>query len=110
MVRTPWLNKISRDVEFGAYCHGCKDSRDDSQKRPKSFKHDRRLFTAGLFDEHLKECGRIEGGEHHPDKDKHQDTTATVAQLYLAHMLARAACVTRTSATNLRNRLTLALR
>lgn len=52
VVRTPWLNKSSQELEWGFHCIGCRIYR----KRPLHF---RRKFTVGSFKEHLKECGNI---------------------------------------------------
>jgi len=64
IVRTPWLNRISQDVELGSYCIGCERSYDSYRNRPMHF---RRKFTVDVFNEHLRQCGRIENGKHHPD-------------------------------------------
>ena len=64
IIRTPWLNRISQDVELGSYCIGCERSYDSYRNRPMHF---RRKFTVDVFNEHLRQCGRIENGKHHPD-------------------------------------------
>jgi hypothetical protein len=64
IVRTPCLNRISKDVEQGSYCIGCERSYDSYRNR---LMHFRRKFNIDLFNEHLRQCGRIENGKHHPD-------------------------------------------
>jgi hypothetical protein len=59
IVRTPWLNKSSRELEWGFHCTGCQKSH---HSRPLHF---RRKFTVGSFKEHLRECGNISHGKHH---------------------------------------------
>lgn len=59
VVRAPWLKKDLREVEWGVYCSGC------GKFSPPL--HWRRQFTVVSFREHLRECGRIEGGRHHLD-------------------------------------------
>jgi hypothetical protein len=59
IVRIPWLNKSSQELEWGFHCTGCQKSH---YSRPLHF---RRKFTAKSFKEHLKECGNIRHGKHH---------------------------------------------
>jgi hypothetical protein len=63
IVRTPWLNKSSQELEWGFHCTGCRESH---ISRPLHF---RRKFTIGSFKEHLRECGNIRDGEHHLNYD-----------------------------------------
>jgi hypothetical protein len=59
IVRTPWLNESSQELEWGFHCTGCQRSH---ISRPLHF---RRKFTIGSFKEHLRECGNIRHGKHH---------------------------------------------
>ncbi len=59
IVRTPWLNKSSQELEWGFHCTGCQRSH---CSRPLHF---RRKFTVESFKEHIRECGNIRHGRHH---------------------------------------------
>jgi len=58
IVQAPTINRSSKEVEWGSYCVGCRESSDE---RPQHF---RRRFTKASFAEHLKECGLIRDGKH----------------------------------------------
>ena len=64
IVRTPCLNRISKDVEQGFHCIGCERIYDSYRNR---LMHRRRKFNVNSFNEHLRQCGRIENKRHHPD-------------------------------------------
>jgi hypothetical protein len=64
IVRTPCLNRISKDVEEGFHCIGCERVYDSDRNRVMHF---RRKFNVDSFNEHLRQFGRIENGKHHPD-------------------------------------------
>ncbi|KAH6975356.1 hypothetical protein BKA56DRAFT_618867 [Ilyonectria sp. MPI-CAGE-AT-0026] len=51
IVRVPWLNRISRDVEWGVHCEACRECLKLDQRST----HCRRKFTAGAFLEHLEQ-------------------------------------------------------
>lgn len=57
IVRVPWLNRPSQEVEWGFYCLGCEKS-----SRPPL--HHRRQFTTTSFDDHIRQCGTIQNGKH----------------------------------------------
>lgn len=57
VVRVPWLSPTSGEVEWGFHCRGCAEH----SELPR---HYRRKFLVASFREHLKECGRIQDGEH----------------------------------------------
>ncbi|KAI5859492.1 hypothetical protein GGS23DRAFT_585652 [Durotheca rogersii] len=57
VAKVPWLNKSSREIEWGFHCRGC----EESTGRPF---HYRRKFTAASFDDHVKQLGNIRGGRH----------------------------------------------
>ena len=59
IVRTPWFNKSSQELEWGFHCIACQE---EHHSRPLHF---RRKFNVGLFKEHLRECGNIQHGRHH---------------------------------------------
>jgi hypothetical protein len=61
IVRTPWLNTVSRELECGFHCIGCQRC---YCSRPLNW---RRKFTAASFSEHLEQCGNIKNGKHHLD-------------------------------------------
>lgn len=58
IVRTPWIQKSSNDVEWGFYCRGCERC---YRERPM---HWRRKYDASSFADHLEECGLIIDGVH----------------------------------------------
>jgi hypothetical protein len=58
IVRTPWLNESSQELEWGFHCKGC-------QRSYIGPLHFRRKFNIGSFKKHLRECGNIRHGEHH---------------------------------------------
>lgn len=62
IVRIPWVERISQELEWGFHCIGCQNL---SSSRPLHF---RRKFTATTFMEHLKECGTIRDKEHCPEQ------------------------------------------
>lgn len=51
IVRVPWINKISRDVEWGVHCEACRECLELDQRST----HCRRKFTAAAFLEHLEQ-------------------------------------------------------
>ena len=53
IVRTPWLNKSSQELESGFHCTGRQKSHHSRRL------HFRRKFTVGSFKRHLRECGNI---------------------------------------------------
>lgn len=57
IVRMPWLNKESRQLEWGFHCVGC-----EKLSRPPL--HYRRQFTAASFRQHLEQCGEIRDRKH----------------------------------------------
>ena len=59
IVRTPWFNKSSQELEWGFHCIACQE---EHHSRPLHF---RRKCNVGLFKEHLRECGNIQHGRHH---------------------------------------------
>ncbi|KAG6823235.1 hypothetical protein H0H92_010906 [Tricholoma furcatifolium] len=59
IVRTPWLNRSSQELEWGFHCAGCQKCHYSRTL------HFRRKFTVGSFNDHLKECGNIRDGKHH---------------------------------------------
>ncbi|RDL32399.1 uncharacterized protein BP5553_08855 [Venustampulla echinocandica] len=68
-VRTPWLKRISQQVELGSYCTGCVKNNLSGPRHMNS----RRKFTIGSFNEHLRQCGSIKNGKHQPE---HESTVA----------------------------------
>ena len=54
IVRTPWFNRSSQELEWGFHCIACK-----GDSRRLNF---RRKFNVGSFKEHLRECGNIQHG------------------------------------------------
>ena len=64
IVRTPCLNRISKDVEHGFHCIGCEGVLDGYLNRARDFS---RKFNVDSFNEHLRQFGRIENKKHHPD-------------------------------------------
>ena len=58
IVRVPWLNRTSQELEWGFHCSGCRNYHD----RPTHF---RRKFTIASFNEHLRLSGNINDGKHH---------------------------------------------
>lgn len=59
IIRMPWLNRISQELQWGFHCAGCQDSYFD---RPLHF---RRQFTVASFREHLRQHGKIRDRKHH---------------------------------------------
>jgi len=59
IVRMPWLNKVSQELEWGFHCIGCQKFH---RSRPL---HYRRKFTVASFGEHLRQYGNIRNGKHH---------------------------------------------
>lgn len=58
IVRMPWFNRVSQELEWGFHCRGCQKSHRSRQL------HFRRKFTVASFGEHLRQCGSIRDGEH----------------------------------------------
>ena len=61
IVRTPWLDRHTQDLEWGFHCIGCQN---DHDTRPL---HYRRKFTKASFVDHLRQCGKISDSEHRLD-------------------------------------------
>jgi hypothetical protein len=57
IVRVPWLDRPAQEIEWGFHCSGC----ENSSRLPL---HYRRQFTTVSFDEHLRQCGRIQDRQH----------------------------------------------
>lgn len=60
IIRMPWLNRESQQLEWGFHCVGC-----EKLSRPPL--HYRRQFTTDSFGHHLEQFGRIRSRKHHPD-------------------------------------------
>jgi hypothetical protein len=57
IVRMPWLNKESQQLEWGFHCVGY-----EKLSRPPL--HYRRQFTTASFRQHLEQCGEIQNQKH----------------------------------------------
>ena len=54
IVRTPWFNRSSQELEWGFHCKACLEKSNHSPSM-----HFRRKFNVGSFKEHLRQCGGI---------------------------------------------------
>ncbi len=59
IVRAPWLNTVSQELEWGFHCSGCRGS-----YRTRPLLHCRRKFAAASFSEHLRHYGEFRNGKH----------------------------------------------
>lgn len=58
VVRAPWLNPYTKLEDWGFHCIGCQ-----RQYRARPL-HWRRKYSMYTFDDHIRECGQINGGSH----------------------------------------------
>lgn len=59
IIRIPWFNRVSQELEWGFHCIACQDSYHSRSLYP------RRKFTAASFGEHLRQYGSIRDGKHY---------------------------------------------